>query len=43
MPEPCYSYWTCEERTAFEVWLKMSIEMIEKYCKTKEAGETESD
>ena len=24
--------WTIEEKIAFEAWLKISIELIEKYC-----------
>lgn len=28
--------WTIEEKIAFETWLKISIEMIEKYCTPKE-------
>lgn len=34
--------WTMEEKIAFEAWLKISIEMIEKYCTPKETQENKS-
>lgn len=33
------NHWTKVERAAFETWLKISIEMIEKYCTPEESQE----
>lgn len=35
MSELDNKHWTIEEKIAFEAWLKISIEMIEKYCTHK--------
>ena len=34
------NHWTKEEKVAFETWLKISIEMIEKYCTPEEKQES---
>ncbi|OPZ84052.1 MAG: hypothetical protein BWY74_04305 [Firmicutes bacterium ADurb.Bin419] len=39
MPEIINNNWTVEEKIAFEAWLKISIEMIEKYCTSEEIQE----
>ncbi len=31
------NHWNEEEKAAFEVWLIISIEMVEKHCTPKEA------
>ncbi len=43
MAEIINNNWTIEEKIAFEAWLKISIEMIEKYCVSEENQENTSN